>query len=87
VIGEDVEKLLKKCEPDIRKAIMTFFWLHQIGFEENEFPLVYQGDDEINGRHKEVMMTLADADYQIDPNLLPLGIWEIGQDYPRKLSG
>ena len=87
MVVDDVEKLLKKCEPDIKKGITSFRWLHQIGFEEDEFPLICHGEDEINDRHKEVMTTIAEGEYQVDPNFLTLGIWEMAQDYPLKLSG
>jgi len=87
VIGKDLEEHLKKNEPELDKAMVIFRWLHLIAYEEEGCPLACQGEEEMNDNHNEVTMTLAEGDYQLAPNLLPLGLWEMAQDYPRKLSG
>lgn len=81
MLADNVEKLLMKYATVSKKAVMTFRLLQRIGVAPKGIPLVCGGDG-----HKEMMMTMAEGDYQYDPNLLALGIWEIGQDLPIKLS-
>jgi len=87
VRSEDIEKLLTNSAPEIKKAIATLRWLQQIAFEAEDMPLVFHGDEDLNDTLKEVTLTQAEGECQLAPDLLPLGIWEMAQDYPRKLSG
>jgi hypothetical protein len=79
------DKLVKTYQPEIKRANMIFLWL--LSLEEDDLLLVDSVMEEVSDNRHELPAILIDSDDNPDPALISLGIWEMAQDFPYKLSG
>ncbi|MEW6659686.1 MAG: hypothetical protein AB1424_13600 [Thermodesulfobacteriota bacterium] len=85
-IDNDRKKLLKTYQPEIKRVNMTFRWLFHNGLESEELSLEVSEDEKSDNQHEIPTFSVGGED-QIAPPLLSIGILEITQDFPIKLSG